>query len=86
MIVGSGPEEASSRNLSAQLGLGDVVRFYPSTPKHGELLDAFDVFVHTSSFEGLPMVVLEAMAAGVPVVAQAAGGTAKWCSTKRPAD
>ena len=49
----------------------------PRRRRARELLDAFDVFVHTSSFEGLPMVVLEAMAAGVPVVAQAAGGTAE---------
>jgi glycosyltransferase involved in cell wall biosynthesis len=59
------------------LGLDYIVRFHPSTPRARDYLDAFDVFVHTSSFEGLPMVVIEAMAAGVPIVAQAAGGTAE---------
>lgn len=40
-----------------------------------ELLRAFDVFVLTSLFEGLPRSVLQAAVAGLPVVATAAGGT-----------
>jgi glycosyltransferase involved in cell wall biosynthesis len=57
------------------LGLGDRVRFLGRRDDVPALLAAADVLVLPSSIEGLPLVVLEAMAAGVPVVATSVGGT-----------
>ena len=47
----------------------------PTGPLVADALQSFDVFVHPSDREGLPMVVMQAMSAGVPVVAEDAGGT-----------
>ncbi len=67
-ILGSGPLEAETRALVARLGLGDAVLL----PGHAEIrdwLERADVFVHTSRWEGFGIVLLEAMLAGLPVVA-----------------
>jgi len=58
-------------------GLAGDVRLLGWREDVVELLAAMDVFVLTSLFEGLPRVVLQAMAASVPVVATDAGGTAE---------
>ena len=75
VVVASGPEEGALRSLAARLAIDDRITFLPARDDIAALLPAFDVFVHPSDFEGLPMVVLEAVAAGVPVVAEAAAGT-----------
>ena len=75
VVIASGPEKRALQTLAAQLAVEDKVTFVPARNDIEAILPAFDVFVHPSQFEGLPMVVLEAMAAGVPVVAEAAGGT-----------
>ncbi|MDQ4068252.1 MAG: glycosyltransferase family 4 protein [Actinomycetota bacterium] len=74
VIMGSGPEEPDLRALSSQLGVEHVV-WLPTSAAVTEVLGTLDVFVHPSDREGLPMVVLQALSAGVPVVAQDAGGT-----------
>jgi glycosyltransferase involved in cell wall biosynthesis len=58
-------------------GLADSVRFTGRRDDVPELLAAADAFALPSRFEGLPLVVLEAMAAGLPVVATRASGTAE---------
>jgi glycosyltransferase involved in cell wall biosynthesis len=75
LLVGSGPDEQRLRELARSLGIGSAIRFEPATVDVADALRALDVFVHTSAFEGLPRVVLEAMANEVPVVAQDAGAT-----------
>jgi glycosyltransferase involved in cell wall biosynthesis len=73
-IVGDGPEEASLRRLVAETGLTDRVTLTgPSEDVPGELALA-DLFVLTSINEGFGRVLLEAMAARLPVVATAVGG------------
>jgi glycosyltransferase involved in cell wall biosynthesis len=61
--------------LQAQdLGLGDKVRFLGYQNDALSYIRSSDVLVLTSRIEGLPGVLLEAMACGVPVVASAVGG------------
>ena len=80
-MIGEGPERASSEESARALGLGDRVRWHGSVPDAGTLLKAFDVVVLTSWTEGTPMLLLEAMSAGVPIVTTAVGGIPDVVST-----
>jgi teichuronic acid biosynthesis glycosyltransferase TuaC len=76
LIAGEGSEEHKLRQLVERLGLGARVRFLGAIPQ-AELCDyynAADVMVLASSREGMPNVVLEAMACGTPVLATPVGG------------
>lgn len=77
VIVGDGPERDRLESLTHQLGIGDRVHFSGQISRAQVVthLRACDLFVLNSRYEGLPHVVLEAMAAGLPVVATAVGGT-----------
>ncbi|MDR6756408.1 glycosyltransferase involved in cell wall biosynthesis [Mycoplana sp. BE70] len=59
-----------------RLGIDDRVRFLGSVPDARELICASDIFLLSSDYEGMPNVVLEAMAAGVPCVATRVNGVA----------
>lgn len=74
LIVGEGKEKAALEAQSRSLGLGDTVRILGFWPDLAEALCAVDVFVLPSLMEGHPLAVLEAMAAGKPVVATDVGG------------
>jgi len=77
VVVGDGPLRGALEALAEERGVAGRVRFtgtLPAREVRRELRRA-DVFVLNSSYEGLPHVVLEAMAERVPVVATAAGGT-----------
>ncbi|HEY3311090.1 MAG TPA: glycosyltransferase family 4 protein [Anaerolineales bacterium] len=67
--IGDGPLEASSRALGKELGLESVLHFAGQRKNVPELLQVIDCFVLSSLWEGFPIVLLEAMAAGAPVVA-----------------
>lgn len=67
--IGSGPLEPAARQLAAQLGLGEVMHFVGQRSDVPRLMGALDCFVLTSLWEGFPIVLLEAMAAGAPIVA-----------------
>lgn len=73
-LVGTGREEPGLRALAERLKLHDRIRWHGSVPAAGDLMAAFDVFCLSSRTEGTPMVLLEAIAAGVPVVATRVGG------------
>ena len=73
-IVGEGPEEQRLRDLVKRLGLGTSVRFEPIVNRTADILPVFDVFVMPSLQEGLGLSVIEAQAAGVPVIASDIGG------------
>lgn len=73
-IVGSGPMGDRLRDEADALGVTDRIRWHGVVPEAGRLLAAFDVLVLSSRTEGTPMVVLEAMAARVPLVVTAVGG------------
>ena len=74
VLVGLGPLEQELRALAVELGIGGRVRFPGSRDDVFALLPAFDVFVLSSRFEGLPIALLEAMATGVAPVATRVGG------------
>ena len=73
-LAGRGREEAVLRELAASRGVSHRVHFLGVRSDVPDLLDAADVFVMPSLSEGLPMALLEAMAAGCAVVASAVGG------------
>jgi glycosyltransferase involved in cell wall biosynthesis len=60
--------------MAAARGIRDRIRWHGSLPGASRFFAAFDLFVLSSRTEGTPMVLFEAMAAGVPIVAAAVGG------------
>jgi glycosyltransferase involved in cell wall biosynthesis len=60
--------------LANSLGLADCVHFAGYQPDPARFLQAMDLFALTSGSEGMPLCVLEAWAAGIPVVASRVGG------------
>jgi glycosyltransferase involved in cell wall biosynthesis len=75
MWAGTGPLEDELRRLVLERGLENNVRFLGRRTDVPDLMQAADLFVLPSKFEGLPLVVLEAMAAGLPVVGTDVCGT-----------
>jgi glycosyltransferase involved in cell wall biosynthesis len=75
LLVGDGPERAALEARARAVGIGDRVRFAGESREVARLLPTMDVFVLPSREEGIANALLEAMAAGRPVVATAVGGT-----------
>lgn len=71
--VGSGTMEDAYRRVARLLG-GGRVRLLGERSNIPALLDAADLMVHPARFEGMPLVLLEAMAKGLPIVATAVSG------------
>jgi glycosyltransferase involved in cell wall biosynthesis len=67
-IVGDGPERSRLEVLARRLGLGARVTFTGLVPDISPHLAAGDIFLLPSRFEGYPAVLIEALAAGLPVV------------------
>ena len=76
VLAGDGELRSEIEELAVSLGIADRVRILGYVDDIGAWYSAFDVFLLTSANEGTPVVAIEALAAGVPVVATAAGGTA----------
>jgi glycosyltransferase involved in cell wall biosynthesis len=77
VVAGDGPLEARLRERTQELGIGDVFEFSGYIPSGSRLLAEYrrsDAFLHVSLTEGLPQVIWEAQASGVPVVATDVGG------------
>lgn len=75
VLVGIGPDEEALRALAAELGLADRVFFLGFRKDMHCIYNGLDLVVQSSYTEGMPNVILEAMAMQVPVVATAVGGT-----------
>jgi glycosyltransferase involved in cell wall biosynthesis len=75
VLAGAGPDEERLRRLVTELSLEGRVHFLGHRDDVTQVFAALDLLVLSSDTEGLPNVVLEAMALGVPVVATAVGGT-----------
>lgn len=74
VILGKGRLERELKALALELGIGSQVLFLGQMPEARRYFKAFDVFALSSDHEPFGMVLLEAMAAGVPLLATAAGG------------
>lgn len=74
IIVGGGTREVELKALSRSLGIEDHVVFTGWRTDAVALMKMFDCFVQSSNFEGMPMVLLEAMSLAKPIVASAVGG------------
>ena len=77
LIVGDGPERAHLEQLSQSLKIDNRVHFLGSLPHASVIaaLETADLFLLNSIYEGLPHVLLEALAVGLPIVATEIGGT-----------
>lgn len=73
-IMGSGRLEGALKALAAELGVSESVRFLGQVPQGRRYFRAFDVFALSSDHEPFGMVLLEAMAADVPVIGTDCGG------------
>jgi glycosyltransferase involved in cell wall biosynthesis len=73
-LLGSGGEHRSLVARAQRLNVAPMIHWHGVVPDAGRLFAAFDVFVLSSRTEGTPMVLFEAMAAGVPIVATRVGG------------
>ena len=69
MILGEGKERRALEQLIEELGISDSVSLYGFCPNPFALLKKASLFVLSSAWEGLPNVLIEAMALGIPLVA-----------------
>ncbi|OOV99713.1 glycosyltransferase [Pseudomonas sp. MF4836] len=76
-IMGSGRLESDLKALALELGIGERVLFLGQVAQGRRYFRAFDVFALSSDHEPFGMVLLEAMAAGVPLLATACGGASE---------
>jgi glycosyltransferase involved in cell wall biosynthesis len=75
IVAGDGPGEHELRQQAAACGIAERVHFLGYHGEVGDVLDALDVFAVTSAQEGMSNAMLEALAAGVPVVSTPVSGT-----------
>ncbi|WP_437714209.1 glycosyltransferase [Sorangium sp. So ce448] len=73
-LIGDGPRRPALEAQAARLGLGGAVTFTGTRGDVAELLPAFDVFALASLTEGISLTLIEAAAAGLPIVATRVGG------------
>ena len=74
VLLGEGEEQAEMRSWCKSYGIADRVWFAGYQPNVGEWLSAADINVLPSFYEGFPLTILEAMAAGLPTVTSNVGG------------
>jgi glycosyltransferase involved in cell wall biosynthesis len=74
LIAGDGPLRADVEKLASELNVSERLRFLGIRKDIPELMAAADGYVMSSAWEGLPMVLLEAAASGLPIVATNVGG------------
>jgi glycosyltransferase involved in cell wall biosynthesis len=74
LIAGDGPLRESMENMAQGLGIERHVKFLGIRRDIPRLMNAADAYAMSSSWEGMPMVLLEASATGLPIVATDVGG------------
>jgi glycosyltransferase EpsD len=73
-LYGDGPMRDELKQASARLGVADLVSFEGIAPNMDEVYRNAHLLLHTSDYAGMPNVLMEAMASGLPVVADEVGG------------
>lgn len=74
ILLGKGEEEENLRKLAAELKIEDRITYAGFVPNVEDYLAGSDVFLLSSDYEALPLALLEAMAAGLPIVSTDVGG------------
>lgn len=77
LLIGDGPEKEGLEHRAEVLDCADSVIFAGERDDVPDLLDAMDIFVFPSHYEGLPGALMEAMIAGLPIVATPVDGNAE---------
>jgi len=72
--MGASAEVVRLREIALTLGIQSRIIFEPATEDHRKFLDGADLFLLPSYYEGMPLGVLDAMMAGLPVIASKVGG------------
>ena len=75
--AGDGTLRSAAEKLTAELGLSSSIKFLGWQTDIAKIFSAIDILLLTSRWEGLPVVFLEAMASGIPIVATRVGGAAE---------
>ncbi|MFN0205441.1 MAG: glycosyltransferase [Planctomycetota bacterium] len=83
VMIGGGPLQDEMQQKAQRLKIDGRIVFLPFQPRMAEAYAGLDLLVSTSQKEGMPVAVLEAMAAAVPVVATAVGGTVELIADER---
>jgi glycosyltransferase involved in cell wall biosynthesis len=76
-LIGTGPLEQQMKSLAEKYGITDRVTFHGQTHRVAEILGSAQIFVLITNWEGLPRSIIEALRAGLPVVASNVGGIAE---------
>ena len=76
-LVGDGPDRTALESLAGQLGIREQVVFRGFEANARQLISRHRAYVHASRFENMPLVLIEALAAGLPVLAAPVGGVAE---------
>lgn len=74
VVIGEGPDRQQFEQLINEKGLGHIFSLPGYKPDASNLLKALDIFVLSSKREGFPYVILEALQAGLPIIATDVGG------------
>lgn len=78
VIVGDGPDLPAAKRMAADLRAGDQIQFMPWQKHMSQLYSVLDVVLIPSRYEGVPLVMLEAMARRIPVLASNVDGMADF--------
>ncbi len=74
LFLGDGPKKTKVQNIAKEMGISDQCHFLGNVENVEQYLWQSDVYVHTATYEPLGLVLLEAMAAGFPVISLDGGG------------